>query len=118
MALGAQRSQNPAGDRQENAGLGRLQLDIGIEPLAGTTLGNDELGCARIGFELAAKPQDLNIDVAAENFFLVDAAGSEKLLPAQDLLGRSDWAILLDRQGTCLPASRLSLGTGNSIFLP
>jgi hypothetical protein len=49
----------------------------------------DELRLARIAFELAAQPQDLNVHAAVEHLFIVHAAGGKQLFAAQHLLGRA-----------------------------
>ena len=49
----------------------------------------DELRLARIAFDLAAQPQDLDIHAAVEHLFFVHADGGKQLFAAQHLLGRA-----------------------------
>ena len=55
------------------------------EDVAGTPLGPNELGLARVGLQLAAQAQDLHVDAAVEHLVVMHLAGGEQLLAAQSL---------------------------------
>jgi hypothetical protein len=56
------------------------------ENVTRTTLRFDELRVAWIGLQLATLTENLNVDAAIENLFVMHAARGEQLLAAQYLL--------------------------------
>src|SRR5262249_10123623 len=72
--------------RPTAARLASRHLDRGVEHIAGAALGLDQPGLARIGLELAAQAQDLDVDAAIEHFLVVHAARGEELLAAEHVM--------------------------------
>ncbi len=59
-------------------------IDSGLEGVADAALGDDEAGLRRIGFDLAAQPQNLHVYRAIVDLIVVYPAGLQQLVAGQN----------------------------------
>jgi hypothetical protein len=66
-----------------------FDIDVGVEEISDASFCPDKVRLGGIRLELSSQAQDENVDASVENLLVMNAARRKQLLPAEDLLGRS-----------------------------
>src|SRR6185436_2590173 len=66
----------------------RDKFDLGVEHVTSTTFRNNELGLARVGFDLAPQPQNLYVNAAVEYVVVVATAQFQQLFATENAFWR------------------------------